>query len=108
MKKIVWVILIVAIVTLASCAPKSALQEATGANSKQEAAIVDTLESLDIKYYIVAEANHNKPMISIPENLKVYNVLDSEAMNHFLVLDDELAVVAVLDGDSNIIYGSVQ
>ena len=106
MKKIA-ILLACIVLFLTGCGSKSELAEATGANSKQDIAITEILESVGITYGLVNEANHNKPTIEIDKNLKVYNVIDKDGINYFLVLSEELEVVAILDKDSNVLYGSL-
>lgn len=85
--------------SLVACGEKSAMQEATGASSKQVQQIDTAIQNAGISYEMVNEANHNRPDVSLPENSKVYNLLDKNGNNYFLVLDDNFAVISILNAD---------
>ena len=101
-------ITIMLVLSLCACGQKSAIQQATGADAKQNRAIDDTLESAGISYEMINEAIHNRPQTEIPEDFKVYNLVDSNGENYFMVLNGDFEVVALLDNDEGLIYGALK
>lgn len=101
-----WILLAAAVllVSLCSCAKKTSLMAATGANAKQGRAIDAILEEVGISYVLVSEAVDNAPDMTFSENHIIYNIVDTDANYYYLVLDNKKEVAAVLDDDENILY----
>ena len=108
MKKRLFLCVILAFVLgFTACGQKSAIQEATGASAKQNRAIEDILEDAGVSYEMINEANHNKPVTFIPEEHKIYNLIDKDANNYFLVLNKNFEVVIIMDSDENVLWGTL-
>jgi len=104
--KILFIIALL-VITLAACGQKSAIQSATGASAQQNRTIEDALDSAGITYEMINEANHNRPDTDIPEGYKVYNLIDKDGKNYFMVLNNNFEVVVLMDSDENIIWGEL-
>ena len=98
--KLLLVITILAL-SLCACGQKSAIQQATGADARQNKAIEDVLEGAGVSYEMINEANHNRPQTPIPENCRVYNLIDADGRNYFMVLNENNEVVALMDSEEN-------
>ena len=96
--------LLFAFALTACAAPKTKLQEATGVTAAQAQAIEDILSEAGISYTIINEARHNRPETALPEGCTVYNLIDAEAMNYFLVLDENGEAVLLLDNGESIVW----
>lgn len=109
MKKISKIIVAVALcIMLVACGSKSAIQEATGANAAQNAAITENLEAAGIDYEMINAAVHNKPNVLLEDEWSIYNVIDREGVNYFLVLNSKHEVVAILSSEAAIITATAE
>ena len=90
-----------------ACEQKSAIQNVTGVSSQQNRIIEDVLTSIGIDYKMVNEANHNKPSTVILEKYRIYNLIDKDAKNYFMVLNENFEVVILMDHDENIVWGDL-
>lgn len=100
MKKLVVLCLSALLVfSLAACGQKSAVQQATGATAEQSRAIENELEDAGIDYETINEATIDMPETTFPVGHKIYSVVDRDGKEYFLVLDEDLQVVALLDGE---------
>lgn len=95
------------VICLCGCGQQSALQEATGANAVQGRAIDEVLTQQGIAYELVNEANYNRPATPIPADCTVYNLIDADGNNYFMVLNSEKKVVTLLNSDETVIISSV-
>lgn len=105
MKKLALLCVSVALLlSLSACGKKSPIQEATETNKTQAKEIESVLDNQGITYGIVNRAKSNKPKITIPDNCEVFNVIDNDGKNYFLVLNQDKKVVMILDSESKILY----
>ncbi|MDL2324908.1 hypothetical protein LJC61_07155 [Ruminococcaceae bacterium OttesenSCG-928-A16] len=98
--------LIVAVL-VAACSRQSALRQATGVTANQESAIMGALEENGVEFELINEANHNKPNITLPQGYTIYNLIDKNGNNHFLVLTASKDFAALLDSNGTLMHGSL-
>ena len=92
------------LLVMTACGQQSALQKAAGVSAEQNREIEGVLESAGIEYEMVNEARHNRPQTDIPDGCAVFNLIDSEANNYFLVLDENGDAVLLLDSDEIVLW----
>jgi len=107
MQKIrIFLAVMVLVLSLCACGQKSAIQQATGADAKQNRAIEDIIEEAGIAYEMINEARHNRPETPMPENCEVYNLIDANGKSYFMVLNENHEVVVLMDSEENLLWGN--
>lgn len=90
--------------SLAACGKKSAIQEATGASTKQAQAIETAIADAGIRYETIHKTT-KKDSNGI-YNPNAYDLLDKDGNEYFLILDSKSNLLLILDNNGYALYES--